>query len=353
MIQSSRDQSFDYDELDRLTDALGAYGDLDYSYDAIGNRLSLTEDGVSESYSYAPDSHRLEEILGTTTDARQYDAAGNTISSLLGSYTYDDQNRMVGFSNTGTTASYGYNGKGERVRKTVNGTITRFRFGPSGALLGEYDQSGQAIREYLYMEGQPVVQLQGPVPAQVSYLHTDHLGAVLKATDGAGSVVWDSDRRPFGERVETVAQVEMLLGFPGQYYDQESNNYYNYFRDYDPTTGRYLQSDPIGLNGGNNLYVYVMSSPINNFDPLGLKCCTIRVVTDMECVIRANDKFRKCLHNMFMECNSLTGEGGFIPFGASVIMCSSPPAHDRWRINCNEQLQRDLLKCKIEVCYFR
>ncbi|MEW8439252.1 MAG: hypothetical protein AB2689_13990, partial [Candidatus Thiodiazotropha taylori] len=89
LLQTSRDQSFNYDELDRLTDAIGAYGDLDYSYDEIGNRLSLTEDGVSESYSYAPDSHRLEEILGATTDTRQYDDAGNTISSLLGSYTYD------------------------------------------------------------------------------------------------------------------------------------------------------------------------------------------------------------------------------------------------------------------------
>ncbi|MCG8040121.1 MAG: hypothetical protein JAY72_01875, partial [Candidatus Thiodiazotropha endolucinida] len=234
LLQTSRDQSFNYDELDRLTDAIGAYGDLDYSYDEIGNRLSLTEDGVSESYSYAPDSHRLEEILGATTDTRQYDDAGNTISSLLGSYTYDDQNRMVGFSKTGTTASYGYNGKGERVRKTVNSTITRFRFGPSGALLGEYDQMGQAIREYLYLEGQPVAQLQGVAPVQVAYLHTDHLGAVVKATDGAGSVVWDSDRKPFGERAVTVAQVEMPLGFPGQYYDPETGNYYNYFRDYDP-----------------------------------------------------------------------------------------------------------------------
>ncbi|MET0081120.1 MAG: RHS repeat-associated core domain-containing protein, partial [Candidatus Thiodiazotropha lotti] len=185
--------------------------------------------------------------------------------------TYDDQNRMVGFSKTGTTASYGYNGKGERVRKTVNGTITRFRFGPSGALLGEYDQSGQAIREYLYLEGQPVVQLQGPVPAQVSYLHTDHLGAVVKATDGAGSVVWDSDRRPFGERALIVAQVVMPLGFPGQYYDQETGNYYNYFRDYDPATGRYLQSDPIGLEGGVNTYVYVGSNPLQYFDFFGLK----------------------------------------------------------------------------------
>ncbi|MCG7923068.1 MAG: RHS domain-containing protein [Candidatus Thiodiazotropha lotti] len=271
LVQTARDQTFSYDELDRLTSAIGAYGSLGYSYDPIGNRLTKTEDGVSETYNYILDTHRLEEILGTTTDSRQYDAAGNIISSLLGSYTYDDQNRMVVFSKTGTAASYGYNGKGERIRKTVDGVVTRFRFGPSGALLGEYDLAGQVIREYVYLEGQPVAQLQGTVPVQVSYLHTDHLGAVVKATDETGSVVWDSDRRPFGERVETVAQVEMPLGFPGQYYDQETGNYYNYFRDYDPATGRYLESDPIGLEGGLNTYAYVGNNPILRSDSRGLR----------------------------------------------------------------------------------
>ncbi|MES9928332.1 MAG: hypothetical protein ABW158_09460, partial [Candidatus Thiodiazotropha sp. 6PDIVS] len=159
LLQTARDQSFSYDELDRLTNATGAYGDLGYSYDAIGNRLNKTEDGVSETYSYETDSHRLQEILGSTTDSRLYDEAGNTLSSLIGGYTYDDQNRMVGFTQGSTVASYGYNGKGERVRKTVNGVITRFRYGPSGALLGEYDQTGESLREYVYLEGQPIALL--------------------------------------------------------------------------------------------------------------------------------------------------------------------------------------------------
>ncbi|MEW8459265.1 MAG: RHS repeat-associated core domain-containing protein, partial [Candidatus Thiodiazotropha endolucinida] len=109
-----------------------------------------------------------------------------------------------------------------------------------------------------------------PTEQGVVYLHTDHLGAVVKATDSDQTLVWDAVRKPFGERTVTTAQVEMPLGFPGQYYDEETNNYYNYFRDYDPSTGRYLQSDPIGLDGGINTYAYVDGNPLNSIDIYGL-----------------------------------------------------------------------------------
>jgi RHS repeat-associated protein len=66
------------------------------------------------------------------------------------------------------------------------------------------------------------------------------------------------------------------LRMPGQYFDKETGSFYNYFRDYDPSLGRYVQSDPIGLVGGVNTFGYVESNPLAGFDPFGLEAymCT-------------------------------------------------------------------------------
>ncbi len=273
LLDIGRDQQFTYDLLDRLVSATGTYGALGYSYDATGNRLIETDGIGTAIYSYAVDSHRLLTISDATTDNRMYDAAGNTLHREGDSFEYDQTNRLIRYTRAGVLAEYAYNGKGERIRKTVNGVTTRFRYGTDGQLLGEYDETGNAIREYVYLEGMPVGMLSGitlSTPGTVTYLHTDHLGAVIRATDQNQQLVWDALRTPFGKRTTLIAQVEMPLGFPGQYYDQESGLYYNYFKDYDPSTGRYIQSDPIGLAGGLNTHAYVDSNPINRTDPLGL-----------------------------------------------------------------------------------
>ncbi|KRW62034.1 hypothetical protein AO726_01015 [Pseudomonas sp. TTU2014-080ASC] len=105
------------------------------------------------------------------------------------------------------------------------------------------------------------------------YLHADHLNTPRLATNHAGQEVWRWKSNAFGEGIAIETSGSGLsainLRFPGQYYDSESGLYYNYFRDYDPQTGRYVESDPIGLKGGLNTYGYAYQNPINNFDPDG------------------------------------------------------------------------------------
>ncbi len=103
-----------------------------------------------------------------------------------------------------------------------------------------------------------------------SYIHNDHLGTPIVMTNESQEKVWEARYTAFGEAILTMALVEQNLRFAGQYFDQETNLHYNYFRYYDPKTGRYTQSDPIGLDGGINTYLYANANPIIYTDPYGL-----------------------------------------------------------------------------------
>ena len=115
-----------------------------------------------------------------------------------------------------------------------------------------------------------------PVAAGVYYLYADHLNTPRVVTDATNKVVWRWDSDPFGTDVANEdpdgdgKKFRYNQRFPGQYYDKETGLHYNYFRDYEPGTGRYVQSDPIGLVGGMNLYAYVEGNPISKVDPSGL-----------------------------------------------------------------------------------
>lgn len=174
----------------------------------------------------------------------------------------------------------GGKGKGKGNTKEVTATAalateqtTLFAYNQAGQLIGEYQTDGTAIREYVYLQGVPLA-LVVPDPlneAQVYYYHTDHLGTPQKLTDAAGAIAWDAIYDPFGEANLQTSQVDQPLRFPGQYFDPETGLHQNYFRDYQPGIGRYVQSDPIGLLGGPNTYLYADANPLRYFDQFGLK----------------------------------------------------------------------------------
>ena len=449
-VDGSKTQNFDYDLLDRLVSAEGGYGQLDYLYDAVGNRLSETRNGTTDAYTYENESNRLEGITATSGNRTfTYDATGNRITQNGNTtYTYNHANRLIRVSVNGVITQYSYNPLGQRVQKTLaNGQQEHYHYDESGQLLAVHDATGTVQREYVYWGSQQIalvtrpsnssssssssggssgatpgttpakveaenfsayydttagnlgdaactfgdmdaqistdtgggchlayttsgewteypitvsatgtynvtfraatnttsrllrLQVDGvtaadniPVPRtnwttfgsytvpvaltagshtlrvvfvngyvnlnylsfapaagsssssstssssgsasssglSVYYIHSDHLNTAQVITDAAQQVVWMANYEPFGKIAQGQNNsIEHFSRFPGQYIDFETGLYYNYFRDYDPSIGRYIQSDPIGLEGGINTYAYVGGNPMKFSDPTG------------------------------------------------------------------------------------
>lgn len=264
-LDATRNKSFTYDALDRLSTATssGIWGSLAWTYDGVGNRQT---EG-STVYSYVPGTNKLTGAGGTSFS---YDNDGNTITQNSRVYTYNQNQRLIQDVDGAMTAGYTYNGNGQRVKKVVNGTTTVFHYDQRGQLIAESDSTGAATAEYIYLNNAPLVKIEG---SSVYFYHNDHLGTPQKMTDGSGTVVWSADYKPFGEATITVSTITNNLRFPGQYYDAETGLLYNLNRTYNKDLGRYIEADPIGFQqGSNHLYAYVGNNPINQTDSTGL-CC--------------------------------------------------------------------------------
>jgi RHS repeat-associated protein len=189
----------------------------------------------------------------------------------------------VAYGNNGAVAlTQKYNGKGERVwiqKGGINiGDPRRwFLYDESGRLLGEYGFGGGRVNEYVYLNDELVAKISGGNPGEIRYVETDHLGTPRALFTTAGQKTWDWDffGSAFGEHAANDAAdsngtlEDFNLRFPGQYYDAKTGLFYNYFRDYEPQTGRYLESDPIGLRGGLSTYGYAFGAPISYSDRSG------------------------------------------------------------------------------------
>lgn len=141
-----------------------------------------------------------------------------------------------------------------------------FIYDEAGHLIGEYDANGNAVQEHIYLGDRPVAVVQG---GSVNYVTTDQLNTPRAVTDASGTVEWSWTSDPFGNGQPT-GSLTYNLRFPGQYFDAEMGHNYNYYRDYDPSTGRYIESDPIGMHGGINTYAYVYDDPYKYEDIFGL-----------------------------------------------------------------------------------
>jgi RHS repeat-associated protein len=250
--------AYAYDALDRLKQedrTTQATVTTNWTYDANGNRKTQN----LGSYAYLASSNRLQSAPG---GAITLDAAGNTLSDGSRSYTYNH----AGHLSTVAGAGYSYNSQRLRSRKILGSQATVYHYDLAGNLIAETDADGNLIRDYVWTDAMPIAQVEAG--ETLTYLHTDHLNTPRLGTDAQGQVVWRWDGTAFGESVPTGSRT-VNLRFPGQYYDVESGLHYNWHRYYDPRVGRYVTSDPIGLEGGLNSYVYT-NRPLNEIDLEGL-----------------------------------------------------------------------------------
>ena len=275
-----RSQTLGYDALDRLTSAVGGYGSLTYAWDAGGNRTgrAWTQGGTTstDSATYAGTSNRLLSVSrGGQSRSLGYDGAGNVTSDTrfdgtAFGYGHDGDGRLATVTrNALPEVSYGYDAFQRRVLKTAGGLTRHFLYDPDGHLLAEATAAGATTTEYVWLGDAPLAMVADADTAspRLFWFHTDQLGTPQKLTDGAGNLAWDAVLEPFGELASlTVNLVAQPLRLPGQYADPDTGLHQNWWRDYDPSLGRYLQPDPLGISAAANLYGYVDGNPITGFD---------------------------------------------------------------------------------------
>jgi RHS repeat-associated protein len=285
----SLDQSFAYDNLDRMVGASLGNSAIQYSYDATGNRTAKAIGGTSYPNTIAATSNKLTEIqdvLGTA--AIVHDAAGNITSDGVNTYTYSDRGRLATMTNAGGTVTYSYNAREQRVSKTgptalVPTGAVYYIYDEAGRLLGEYDANGVPVYETIYLSGPVGVMVQtgtagaSNIAVSLYNVSTDQIGApriITRSSDEAIVWRWDS-AEAFGatapdQNPNNLGTFTFNLRLPGQVFDAESGLFQNWNREYNPRVGRYMQSDPIGLEGGINTFAYVGGDPLRLADPTGL-----------------------------------------------------------------------------------
>ncbi|QKZ07625.1 RHS domain-containing protein [Pseudomonas eucalypticola] len=295
-------RQYEYDpagELIRTLDQLR--GEIRYEYEANG-QLHGRETGklmTSEEFRYDPAANRLNfgtsqfdkvkdnRLRNWQNNEYRYDPWGNLIEKRSGQrqvqyFKYDCENRLVASETLvqgrlHSKGRYQYDSLGRRIGKSAeqDGQVQEKRFLWQGLrMLQELTPERDSL--YLYEPGSyaPLARVdrtEGEAQ-QRYYYHTDQIGTPLEMTDGEGRIVWQATYKAWGS-IETlaVAEVEQNLRFQGQYFDGETGLHYNTFRYYDPEIGRFITQDPIGLDGGFNLYRYA-PSPIGWIDSLGLNC---------------------------------------------------------------------------------
>jgi RHS repeat-associated protein len=254
--------NYSYDRLYRLTGVSGAAPATTYSYDPVGNRLSMVR-GTTTSYTY----DRADRISSAGGIAYTFDAKGNVTGRGSDTFVYDQPNRLTNVTIGGVASSYTYDGDGKRATRTTGGATTTYTYDVNRSLPVVLDDGS---RKYVWGLGL-VYSVQG---TNVEVYHADGLGSVRAVTDVNGDVTQTYTRDEFGVPTSTQGTSNQPFGFTGEQRDPESGFMYLRARMYEPGIGRFLQRDalpgirtlPLSLHQ----YSYVRNNPMRFTDRSGL-----------------------------------------------------------------------------------
>jgi RHS repeat-associated protein len=225
----------------------------------------LNYPAATPTVSYTADA--LNTAVGAVTPT--YDGNSNLTSDGTFTLGYDAENRLTSAVGAGNTAAYTYDAQGRRKTRTVNGTTTVFVTDASNREVLEYDGASGAIqRWYAYGLGSnDLLNQMNVVAATRATLVPDIQGSVIASIDSSSGALSKIGYLPYGKSAAAPAP----FGYTGQRIDPETNGLYYYrARHYMPAWGRFMQPDPIGYQGGANLYAYVGNDPLNAIDMNGL-----------------------------------------------------------------------------------
>jgi RHS repeat-associated protein len=272
-----------YDAKSRLTveiykDAGGnVRRQLGYTYDAVGNRLAVTDSLTNSTVNYTYNGNDQMTSDGAHTFA--YDANGNTISKTISTsttrYAYDARERLTQVTQPdNSTLTYGYDANGNRVRAVdAGGNVTNYVVDSTSRtpqVLVETDGSGRVVASYTY--GLELIS-QRREGVDSFYLH-DALGSTRALTDGSGAVTDSYSYDAFGELMSSTGTTVNSFLYTGEQHDVASGLYYLRARYYNPSAGRFISMDPyrgaLNAPATQHRYAYTQNNPVNATDPTGL-----------------------------------------------------------------------------------
>ena len=288
LLRPTKSEAYTYDALNRLAsfkqgeittgvEIPNPLKQVQYNLDALGNRTTMTVNGVTTNYT-ANNMNAYTAITGGTNMTPQYDDNGNMTSDGTHTYQYNYNNRLISVDN-GTTATYKYDALNRRIQKTVVEpveTITNYYYCGDQAI-EERNASNAVQATYLYGIGvDDILQMQRG--GNSYFYNKNHLGSVVALTNATGGVVERYEYDPYGQPAVYDATSNMLnqstvgnaILFTGRDYDYETGLYYYRARTMHPGIGRFMQHDPLMYVDGMNMYSYVGEMANRMIDPYGL-----------------------------------------------------------------------------------